>query len=39
MSDGEVDLIVAKQRNGPAVRVTVAFQGHYRRFADMAPDT
>ena len=34
---GEADLIVAKHRNGPATTVTVAFQGHYSRFVDMAP--
>jgi replicative DNA helicase len=34
---GEADLIVAKHRNGPIATVTVAFQGHYSRFVDMAP--
>ena len=34
---GEADLIVAKHRNGPTATVTLAFQGHYSRFADMAP--
>jgi replicative DNA helicase len=33
---GEADLIVAKNRNGPTTTVTVAFQGHYSRFVDMA---
>jgi len=33
---GEADLIVAKHRNGPTRDVTVAFQGHYSRFVDMA---
>jgi replicative DNA helicase len=33
---GEADLIVAKHRNGPTAVVTVAFQGHYSRFMDMA---
>ncbi len=33
---GEADLIVAKHRNGPTTTVTVAFQGHFSRFADMA---
>src|SRR5947209_986621 len=33
---GEADLIVAKHRNGPTAVVTVAFQGHYSRFVDMA---
>ncbi|WP_174546699.1 replicative DNA helicase [Nocardiopsis dassonvillei] len=34
---GEADIIVAKHRNGPTADVTVAFQGHYSRFVDMAP--
>jgi replicative DNA helicase len=34
---GEADLIVAKHRNGPTRTVTVAFHGHYSRFADLAP--
>jgi replicative DNA helicase len=34
---GEADFIVAKHRNGPTTTVTVAFQGHYSRFIDMAP--
>jgi replicative DNA helicase len=34
---GEADFIVAKHRNGPTAVVTVAFQGHYSRFVDMAP--
>ncbi|MGW2721368.1 replicative DNA helicase [Streptomyces sp. NPDC001492] len=33
---GEADLIVAKHRNGPTATITVAFQGHYARFVDMA---
>jgi replicative DNA helicase len=33
---GEADFIVAKHRNGPTNTVTVAFQGHYSRFVDMA---
>ena len=33
---GEADFIVAKHRNGPTSVVTVAFQGHYSRFVDMA---
>jgi len=33
---GEADLLVAKHRNGPTGTVTVAFQGHYSRFVDMA---
>lgn len=35
---GEADFIVAKHRQGPTATITVAFQGHYSRFADMAPD-
>ncbi len=27
---------MAKHRNGPTATVTVAFQGHYSRFVDMA---
>lgn len=33
---GEADLIVAKHRFGPVATVTVAFQGHYGRFVDIA---
>jgi len=33
---GEADLIVAKHRNGPTATLSVAFQGHYSRFVDMA---
>ncbi|CAB4948715.1 unannotated protein [freshwater metagenome] len=33
---GEADFIVAKHRNGPTGNITVAFQGHYSRFVDMA---
>jgi replicative DNA helicase len=33
---GEADLIVAKHRNGPTATITVAFQGHYARFVNMA---
>ena len=33
---GEADLIVAKHRNGPTAVITIAFQGHYSRFVDMA---
>ena len=33
---GEADFILAKHRNGPTGTVTVAFQGHYSRFVDMA---
>ena len=36
---GEADLIVAKHRNGPTATITVAFQGHYSRFVDMAGNT
>jgi replicative DNA helicase len=33
---GELDLIVAKNRQGPTATVTVAFQGHYARAKDLA---
>lgn len=33
---GEADFIIAKHRNGPTGTITVAFQGHYSRFVDMA---
>jgi len=33
---GEADFIVEKHRNGPTATITVAFQGHYSRFVDMA---
>jgi replicative DNA helicase len=33
---GEADFIIAKHRNGPTDTITVAFQGHYSRFVDMA---
>ncbi|MCT9093922.1 replicative DNA helicase [Streptomyces sp. ASQP_92] len=33
---GEADLIVAKHRDGPTATITVAYQGHYSRFVDMA---
>lgn len=32
---GEADFIVAKHRNGPTKTITVGFQGHLSRFADM----
>lgn len=35
---GEADLIVDKNRGGPRGTVTVAFQGHYARFVDMADE-
>lgn len=35
---GEIDLIVAKNRNGPCATITAAFQGHYARIMDMAPE-
>ena len=35
---GEADFIVAKHRNGPTANITVAFQGHFSRFVDMAND-
>lgn len=33
---GELDLIIGKNRNGPTGTVSVAFQGHYARAVDMA---
>jgi replicative DNA helicase len=33
---GEAELIVGKHRNGPIADISVAFQGHYSRFVDMA---
>lgn len=33
---GEADLIVDKNRNGPRATITVAFQGEYARFVDLA---
>lgn len=35
---GELDLIIGKNRTGPMCTVTLAFQGHYGRCVDMAPD-
>jgi replicative DNA helicase len=33
---GELDVIVAKNRQGPLTTITVGFQGHYSRAVDMA---
>lgn len=33
---GEADLAIVKHRYGPTRRLTVAFQGHYARFVDVA---
>jgi replicative DNA helicase len=33
---GEADVEIAKHRYSPTGRVTIAFQGHYARFVDMA---
>ena len=33
---GELELIVAKNRQGPQCKITVGFQGHYSRAIDMA---
>jgi replicative DNA helicase len=33
---GEADVIVAKNRQGPRCTITMSFQGHYGRIADMA---
>ena len=35
---GEADLLLVKNRLGPTAEITVAFQGHYSRFVDMASD-
>lgn len=35
---GEADFIIAKHRGGPKATITVAFQGRFCRFVDMAPD-
>lgn len=35
---GEADLIVGKHRRGHVCDITVAFQGHYARFVDMASE-
>ncbi|MFB4300634.1 replicative DNA helicase [Actinomadura sp. NTSP31] len=32
---GEIDLIVAKHRNGPTATVTLAWQGHYQRASNL----
>ncbi|MGI8535310.1 MAG: DnaB-like helicase C-terminal domain-containing protein [Mycobacteriales bacterium] len=34
---GEADLDVLGHRQGPTARVVAAFEGHYRRFADLPP--
>jgi replicative DNA helicase len=34
-TQGEADLIVAKQRNGPTGRIVVAFLDKYTKFANM----
>jgi len=36
MRAGEADFIIAKHRNGPTATISVAFQGHYSRFVDLA---
>jgi replicative DNA helicase len=33
---GEMEIQVAKQRNGPAGVATLAFMGHYARLANLA---
>jgi len=35
---GEIDFIVDKNRQGPKATITAAFQGHYARIVDMAPE-
>ncbi|MFB8122151.1 replicative DNA helicase [Streptomyces bacillaris] len=34
---GEADFYVSKHRQGPTCTISMAFQGHYGRFVDMAP--
>ena len=34
--EGEADVLVVKHRNGPTKDITLGFQGHYARFANMA---
>lgn len=34
---GEVDLHLAKHRNGPTTTITLSFQGHFSRLTNMAP--
>lgn len=34
---GEIDIIIAKNRNGPTCTITVGHQLHYGRFVDFAP--
>ncbi|MFC3986653.1 replicative DNA helicase [Streptosporangium jomthongense] len=36
---GEMEIIVGKNRNGPTATIHAAFQGHYSRVVDMAPDS
>ncbi|MBK6885381.1 MAG: DnaB-like helicase C-terminal domain-containing protein [Tetrasphaera sp.] len=35
--EGEADVLVVKHRNGPTKDLVLGFQGHYARFANMAP--
>ena len=35
---GEADIIIGKNRSGPIKNITVAFQGHYSRFSNMAAE-
>ncbi len=35
--EGEGDVLVVKHRNGPTKDLVLGFQGHYARFANMAP--
>lgn len=35
---GEIDIIIAKNRQGPLCTVTLTFQGHYGRIVSMSPD-
>ena len=35
---GKAEVIIGKQRHGPVGTVTLAFEGQYTRFADLASD-
>jgi replicative DNA helicase len=35
---GKAEVIIGKQRHGPVGTVTLAFEGQYTRFADLAEE-